>query len=217
MKQSIVILTLTVLMMPAVTGLAATDENVDNSAAEEAIARAKAALETTLGIPVDNIRFAYATAAEWPDTSLGCPEKGAAYLPVVTAGHVVSLEIGKRIYTVHVAGTEAAICDKAGKPRQDLRRARMAQAAKPLDLAMRHLAARLDVPAGEIGLVTMRRSSWPDAGLGCPRRGEQYAQVVTAGFVIELEHDGEVYTYHASPDRVVLCDRAAATGRTDAT
>ena len=57
----------------------------------------------------------------------------------------------------------------------------------------------------------MRRASWPDTSLGCPRRGEQYAQVVTSGFVIELAHGDEVYTYHASPDRAVLCGKPAAT------
>ena len=212
MRQSTVFLTLTVLTVSAIPGLAAVDGNADEStAAEDAIVRAKALLETTLGIPAETIRLAYATAAEWPDSSLGCPEKGMSYLPVVTSGHVVSLEVHNQIDTVHVAGTAAGICDKLGKPRQDPQRARMEHAAKPLDLSLQDLSARLDVQTAEIELVTMRRSSWPDASLGCPRRGEQYAQVVTSGFVIELRHDDEVYTYHTSLDRAVLCGRAAAT------
>ena len=193
-------------------GAAAVNGNAgESAAAEDAIARAKATLETTLGIPAGSVRFARATAAEWPDTSLGCPEKGMVYQPVVTSGHAVLLEVDKRVFTVHVAGSAAVLCDPAGKPRQDPHGARMEQAAKPLDLARRELAARLDVQAAEITLVAMRRASWPDASLGCPRRGEQYAQVVTSGFVIELAHDDEVYTYHASRDRAVLCGKPAAT------
>lgn len=183
----------------------------ESAAAEDAIARAKATLETTLGIPAGSVRFARATAAEWSDTSLGCPEKGMVYQPVVTSGHAVLLEVDKRIYTVHVAGSAAVICDPAGKPRQDPHSARMERAAKPLDLARQELAARLNVQAAEITLVAMRRASWPDASLGCPRRGEQYAQVVTSGFVIELAHGDEVYIYHASPDRAVFCGKSAAT------
>ena len=193
-------------------GSAAVNGNAGKSAAaEDAIARAKATLETTLGIPAGSVRFARATEAEWSDTSLGCPEKGMVYQPVVTSGHAVLLEVDKRIYTVHVAGSAAVICDPAGKPRQDPHSARLERAAKPLDLARQELAARLNVQAAEITLVAMRRASWPDASLGCPRRGEQYAQVVTSGFVIELAHGDEVHTYHASPDRAMLCGKPAAT------
>ncbi len=198
----------------AILGSLATNGNAgESSAAEDAIARAKATLETTLGIPAGDIRFARATAAEWPDTSLGCPEKGMVYQPVVTSGHAVLLEVDKRVYTVHVAGSAAIVCDPVGKPRQDPHSARMERAAKPLDLARRDLAARLNARAEEITLVAMRRASWPDAGLGCPRRGEQYAQVVTSGFAIELGYHDEVYTYHASPDRAVLCGKPAATNK----
>ena len=211
MRQTTAFLT-ALLGLIAILGSLATNGNAsESSAAEEAIERAKATLETTLGIPARSVRFARATAAEWPDTSLGCPEKGMVYQPVVTSGHAVLLEVDKRIYTVHVADGAAVICDPVGKPRQDPHSARMEHAAKPLDLARQDLAARLNVQAAEITLVAMRRASWPDTSLGCPRRGEQYAQVVTSGFVIELAHGDNVYTYHASPDRAVLCGKPAAT------
>ena len=211
MRQTTAFLT-ALLGLIAILGSLATNGNASESpAAEEAIERAKATLETTLGIPAGSVRFARATAAEWPNTSLGCPEKGMVYQPVVTSGHAVLLEVDKRIYTVHVAGSAAVICDPAGKPRQDPHSARMERAAKPLDLARRDLAARLDVQAAEITLVAMRRASWPDTSLGCPRRGEPYAQVVTSGFVIALAHGDEVHTYHASPDRAMLCGKPAAT------
>lgn len=37
---------------------------------------------------------------------------------------------------------------------------------------------------------------WPDASLGCPQPDMFYAQVMTDGSVIELEHDGRYYRYH---------------------
>lgn len=211
MRRTTVFLT-AFLGLLAILGSVAIDGHAgESSAAEDAIERAKATLEKTLGIPAGTVRFARATAAEWPDTSLGCPEKGMVYQPVVTSGHAVLLEVDKRIYTVHVAGSAAVLCDPAGKPRQDPHSARMEHTAKPLDLARRDLATRLNVQAAEITLVAMRRASWPDTSLGCPRRGEQYAQVVTSGFVIELAHGNEVYTYHASRDRAVLCGNPPAT------
>ena len=85
-------------------GLAVTDGYASTVSREEAIPLAKSALEEKIGIEADTIRLASATAAEWPDSSLGCPEKGMSYRPVLTPGYVVSLQVNNRTYTVHIAG-----------------------------------------------------------------------------------------------------------------
>ncbi len=52
----------------------------------------------------------------------------------------------------------------------------------------------------------MERRSWPNAGLGCPEPGRSYAQMVTAGFLIELEAEGRTYRYHTDERTVRLCE-----------
>jgi hypothetical protein len=48
--------------------------------------------------------------------------------------------------------------------------------------------------------------TWPDASLGCPKRGVMYIQVLTPGFQVVLEADGHAFTFHTdAKDRVVLC------------
>ncbi|MCI0534491.1 MAG: hypothetical protein L0Z50_04620 [Verrucomicrobiales bacterium] len=49
-------------------------------------------------------------AVEWPNTSLGCPVPGFAYLQVLVSGSLLTLSSGGRIYEVHTGG-EVLLCD----------------------------------------------------------------------------------------------------------
>ena len=71
------------------------------------------------------------------------------------------------------------------------------------------LAARLDVGIDQTALQRLEPTEFPDASLGVPEPGQVYAQVVTAGYIIELVAGGQTYIYHASGERVV----AAPTGQ----
>jgi hypothetical protein len=202
--------TRTLLLLMPIIGLALTNGHASTVSREEAIPLAKAALEEKVGIEADTIRLASATAAEWPDSSLGCPEKGMSYQPVLTPGYVVSLQVNSRTYTVHVAGEAAVICNKAGMTFQETSNARTEQAMQPVNAAREDLAARLNVPPGQVKVVAFKRSTWPDVSLDCPQPGETYAEIETPGFVIELEQGGKTYRYHASMNDLRLCETANA-------
>jgi len=79
--------------------------------------------------------------------------------------------------------------------------------AKPLaELAAFDLAARESVPVDEIQLLDLQPVEWPDASIGCPAVGTDYAQVLTPGFEITLLAEGTQYTYHTDQGEfVVLC------------
>jgi hypothetical protein len=203
------------LSLMAIFGLAMIDGHASTLSPEEAMALAKSTLEERVGISASTIRFAYATEAEWPDSSLGCPEKGMSYQPVLTPGYVVSLQVNDRTYTVHIAGAAAVICNRAGMSGKQAFNARLEQALKPLNAAREDLAGRLNEQPSQIEITAIKRTRWPDASLGCPQPGEQYAQIETPGFVIKLEHGGNVYRYHTNMKTVILCEASAATGDND--
>jgi hypothetical protein len=74
------------------------------------------------------------------------------------------------------------------------------------ELAVRDLALRLEFDLNKITVVSIESVDWPNSALGCPLPGADYAQVITPGYRIKLEADGEVYTYHTSERQaVVLC------------
>lgn len=66
--------------------------------------------------------------------------------------------------------------------------------------AIQDLAARLDMPAGDIEVVEVRDVQWPDGALGCPEEGKMYTQAVVDGTQVILGAEDRVYDYHAGAD-----------------
>ncbi len=76
-----------------------------------------------------------------------------------------------------------------------------------LAAAIADLSEQTGLPAGDIRLVSMEAVQWSDASLGCPQEGFMYAQVVTPGYLIVLEAQGQQYEYHTDQaTNVVLCE-----------
>lgn len=72
-----------------------------------------------------------------------------------------------------------------------------------------------EVLAHDLGLSTdlveLRGASpvdWPDSSLGCAKEGEVYLQVVTPGYLVSLEVDGQVFSVHVGSDRAFVCGSA---------
>jgi CO/xanthine dehydrogenase Mo-binding subunit len=189
-------------MLPAMAALlfAAVGTGADQGNTDRVTELARKALAEELGIDAETIRVRTVEAVEWPDASLGCPKKGQQYAQVVTPGHRVLLEADGRTYAVHVAGNKALTCrGSAVEPH-------IVAAARLAELARADLAARLKMDPQAVKTRLLRPQSWPDASLGCPKPDVSYAQVVTRGFLIELETGGKVYRYHSDLKRVVPCD-----------
>ncbi|HQF71303.1 MAG TPA: hypothetical protein PLH39_08505 [Promineifilum sp.] len=79
---------------------------------------------------------------------------------------------------------------------------------------------RLGVPAESVAVESIEAITWPDASLGCPQPGVDYAQVAIAGSRITLRAGDETFTYHTDGDsRYILCqdgevvDEGVAPGR----
>lgn len=74
--------------------------------------------------------------------------------------------------------------------------------------AVADLAERLGVATEAITLVSDEAKTWPDSSAGCPQPGMMYAQVLTEGSRIVLEHGGRRYDYHQAGGRPpFLCQR----------
>ncbi len=82
------------------------------------------------------------------------------------------------------------------------------EALAAADAARADLAARLDIDAEEPELVGLMPDEWGDTSLGCPAEDMVYAQVLTSGYSVMLDHMGTEYEYHVSSDGaiVVLCE-----------
>jgi hypothetical protein len=77
-----------------------------------------------------------------------------------------------------------------------------------IDIAVADLAKRVSIDESDVGVISATLVSWPDAALGCPRKGQQYPQVTTDGSVIVLKVGDKLYRYHSGGSRKpFLCEQ----------
>jgi hypothetical protein len=170
----------------------------------DAALRAIDALAADLKIAPTEILVDTIRAVDWPDSSLGCPKPGVAYLQVVKPGHKVTLRAKDQIFVVHEAGNQAAVC-RNSKAFGALATDRELAFGPEIIAARDDLAKRLGVPAKDIRPLAGLQQTFPDAALGCPEPGKMYAQGQVAGWVLTLRHKERDYTYHTDGKRTIPC------------
>jgi hypothetical protein len=81
------------------------------------------------------------------------------------------------------------------------------QADPVVALARRQLAGELGCESQAIHVVGVDDVEWSDSSLGCPQPGMMYMQMITPGYRVTLEHNGQRYVFHTDRgNRVVRCD-----------
>jgi len=60
------------------------------------------------------------------------------------------------------------------------------------------LAEGLGVDPSEITVIGFEEVLWRNGSIGCPRPGMSYTQAIVDGTRVALEHDGDVYLFHAA-------------------
>lgn len=179
-------------------------------AAEVSIAtKAAGILAEELDVPVSEVTVLSVRAVEWPDSSIGCPQPGQAYLQVLTPGHKISLRARGQVYVLHEAGGKPFICRRTKSvaeltPQRELAWADMAIQARE------DLAARLGVAVDAVRLTDAKRRRFEDASLGCPISGTTYAPVPVDGYVLVLREGTRRFTYHTDLERVIPCPAITA-------
>jgi hypothetical protein len=204
----------------ALWGLVAVAET-QGSSRDAAVELARAALTQEIGAPAESLERIDVAEAVWRDSSLGCPERGTVYTPVMISGHRVTLSFRNARYVVHVGQGRAVVCRAPAASQRrihppppgrggsaDAKTAPTGAIAglKLAEQARDDLAKTLSVEKGQVTINFFRPAMWPDAGLGCPAEGQVYAKRLTKGFIIELASGGKTYEYRSDMNRVVPCD-----------
>jgi hypothetical protein len=175
---------------------------------EEAVDLAAKTLTEELDIDAGEAEVVSALQVRWPNSSLGCPQKGLSYLQVIIPGYRVVLRHDNQTYRVHVGDGRAIVC-RSSKPGRKApgRKESHLSAIRVSQLAQRDLASRLDVEVDQIKVNVIKPTTWPDTSLGCPEEGKTYENVETEGYVIELVYLEETFEYHSDQRRPVFCKK----------
>ena len=76
-----------------------------------------------------------------------------------------------------------------------------------VEIVRQDLATRLNLPLESIVCVSAEKTEWPNSGLGCPSPDAFYAQVITPGYQVMLQANGQDYIYHTNQrETFVLCE-----------
>jgi hypothetical protein len=164
------------------------------------------------GADRDDIKVVRAEAVVWNDGSLGCPKPGEFYIQVLMSGYWVVLEVEAQEYDYRANDAGYfTLCEGKGGPPMPPRN-KGVDIENPLIIqAKEDLAERLDISPNQIALLSFEAVVWPDSSLGCPQPGMFYAQVLSPGYRVILEVNGERYMYHTdNRQRVVYCGSEGA-------
>jgi hypothetical protein len=132
-------------------------------------------------------------SAEARDDVTATPTSGQASIPVAT--HEPDTE-------------EGSMTPEPGSEAQE--GAAGSSAERVVELARQDLAEGLGVDPQAIEVVSVEKVEWRDTSLGCPEPGMMYAQVITPGYRVVLQVEGETYEYHTGESRsAVACGQAA--------
>ena len=58
------------------------------------------------------------------------------------------------------------------------------------------VASTLHVPVDEVTVLSVQQVTWADASLGCPEPGNMYAQVLTPGYLVTTQVNGNTQQVH---------------------
>jgi hypothetical protein len=73
-----------------------------------------------------------------------------------------------------------------------------------IDRARRDLAQRLGLNESDIAVSPVEQTEFPDAALGAPVEDEMSAQVITPGWRVRLQANGQAYEYRATERQLRL-------------
>lgn len=163
-------------------------------------------LAEQLNISEDKIQVVRVTEMEWPDSSLGCPKPGMAYLDVITPGYEIVLKAADQEYTYHTGPDSFVLCQDGFDDEEGDEVVPQPGTEELVKAAKEDLSKRLGIAQEEITLQAATSVEWRDGSLGCPEPGTNYLTVVTPGYLVELEAQGQVYSYHAGQDSPFLCE-----------
>ncbi len=68
-------------------------------------------------------------------------------------------------------------------------------------LVVQDLAQRQKISEDQISVISFETKVWPDGAYGCPQPGMMYIQVLTEGYLIQLQVGDELFNYHGGEGR----------------
>ncbi|MEZ4538585.1 MAG: hypothetical protein R3C43_01220 [Chloroflexota bacterium] len=173
--------------LPQETPVVETPETGNDS---DAIAAATAFLAGELGVAEDNIEVISTEQTEFTDSCLGLGQANESCLQAITPGWLILLEIDGQPYEVRTNETAEQVRLATNMPADD------GQSGTAVGAAQEFLAGELGVALGDVQVVSVEAAEFTDSCLGLGGPEEICAQVMTPGWVVMMDVNGQSYEAH---------------------
>jgi hypothetical protein len=164
---------------------------------DDAVATARKAASERLAIAPDKFRVVLVSRADWRDSSLGCPERGKVYAPVMTSGFKVTLRESDRDHVVHVAGGRAIVCTSQADARLPAA-PRVTSSLTAGEAVRSHVSRTLEIPESRIRILSVKPA----------RPGDSCVPAAPAGSasLVEVRVDAKTLRYYRDDTVIRPCD-----------
>lgn len=169
---------------------------------------ALAALASQLGLQPSDLQVGTIEKKEWANGSLDCPDIATTYMQMITPGYQMTFTAAGTTYDVRATedmsyvvlcmGGSPIILDPtaSGSGAMPDGEGAMNDEAQVVAQVQQALAQELGVKLDSMKLVSTEFVEWPSSALGCPKPGEMYMTVITPGYKVIVEHEGQQYEVH---------------------
>ena len=173
------------------TAATATPESPSTNGEADAItAAAVAFLAGELNVPESEIAVVSAEMTEFSDSCLGLGGPAESCLQVITPGWIIMVDVAGQSYEVHSDETGQQVRVAVELPEGD------GAADLPSAAAQEFLSAQLGVALGDVQVVSAEMTEFSDGCLGLGRPDESCLQVITPGWIIMVDVNGQSYEVH---------------------
>jgi len=150
---------------------------------------ARQALARELDTKLEDIRVVSVVQVDWPDGCLGIAKPGMMCTQAIVPGYQIILEANGNEYEYRsdLSGRQVVLAPE-----------RVREAAIPAAIFEVRSAAAAELGLGldTVRIVSVEKVDWPDPCLGVPDPLELCAQVITPGYRIVLNANGQQVIYH---------------------
>jgi hypothetical protein len=85
--------------------------------------------------------------------------------------------------------------------------AAMNDTQRAISIAISELSAHTHLDASTFKVLSTEAHTWPDSSLGCGKKGQMAAQVITQGYIITIKSGAATHVVHATDKYATICER----------
>lgn len=151
---------------------------------------AQQALARELSTQPEGIRVVSVEQVDWPDGCLGIQKPGTMCTQAIVPGYRITLEAGDKEYEYRsdLSGRQVVLAHGPEK-------ARDAEIPAAVFEVRSAAATELGLGLNSVRIVSVEKVDWPDSCLGVPDPLELCAQMITPGYRIALDANGQQVIY----------------------